>query len=89
MWAAIYLESFLMGSILPFLARGVFDDVATKLMGEAFDAARKALHDSGQPELVQEVMARRIIAAARKGEHKLTKLRDAALVALPTSITAA
>ena len=73
-----------MGSILPFLARGVFDDSATRVMGAAFDAARKALDDTGQPHLVQEVMARRIIAAARKGERNFFRLRDAALVAVPT-----
>ena len=28
---------------------GVFDDHATKVMGEAFDAARKDLHDTGNP----------------------------------------
>jgi hypothetical protein len=55
-----------MGSILPFLPRGVFDDAATKTMGEAFDAAWEALHDTGQLELVREVMARRIIAAPTK-----------------------
>lgn len=78
-----------MGSIFPFLPRGVFDDGATRIMGEAFDAARKALDDTGQPALVQEVMARRIIAAARKGERKFKKLRDAALTALPPSVGAA
>jgi hypothetical protein len=76
-----------MGSILPFLPRGVIDDAATKVMGEAFDAARKALDDTGQPALVQEVMARRIIAAARKGERNFFKLRDAALKALPSRRT--
>lgn len=30
-----------------------------KAMGEAFDAACKAMHDSGQPTAVDEVMARR------------------------------
>ena len=78
-----------MGSILPFLPHGIFDDAATKVMGAAFDAARKALDDTGQPDLVQEVMARRIIVAARKGERKLTKLRDAALTALPMNVGAA
>jgi hypothetical protein len=78
-----------MGSILLFIPRGVFDDAATKIMGEAFDAACKALRDTGQPALVQEVMARRIIAAARKGERKLATLRDAALAALPTDVKAA
>ena len=36
-----------MGSIIPFLPRGVFDEVATRAMGRAFDAACAALHDSG------------------------------------------
>ena len=29
-------------SIIPFLPRGVFDDVATKAMGEAFDGVSRA-----------------------------------------------
>jgi hypothetical protein len=70
-------------SILQFIPRGVFDDAATKVMGEAFDAACKALHDTGQPHVVYEVMARRIIAAARTGERDVTRLREAALMALP------
>jgi hypothetical protein len=78
-----------MESILPYLPRGVFDDAASKVLGEAFDAACSALRDTGQPALVQEVIARRIIAAARTGERKLTKLRDAALTALPMNVRAA
>lgn len=54
-------------------------------MGEAFDAACKALHDKGQPTVVYEVMARRIIAAARKGERDVWQLRKAALEALANS----
>jgi hypothetical protein len=38
---------------------GVFDDHATKVMGEAFDAACKDLHDTGQPSIVYEVVATR------------------------------
>jgi hypothetical protein len=70
-------------SILPFVPRGVFDDAATKILGEAFDAACTALHDTGQPAVVHEVMARRIISAARRGERDVTRLRDAALKAMP------
>jgi hypothetical protein len=70
------------GSILPFIARGVFDDATTRIMAEAFDAASKELHDTGQPVIVQEVMARRIIAAARRGERDVARLRDVALAAL-------
>jgi len=63
-------------SIIPFMPRGVFDDEATQVMGEAFDAACKALHDNVQPEKVaQDAIARRIIAAARKGERDVKRLR--------------
>jgi hypothetical protein len=51
-------------------------------MGDAFDAACNELQDTGQPAVVHEVMAKRIIAAARKGERDVTQLRNAALAAL-------
>jgi len=38
----------------------VFDDHATRVMGQAFDSACKDLHDKGQPNLVYEVIANRI-----------------------------
>ena len=71
-----------MGSILQFVSGGVFDDATTRILGEAFDAACNELQDAGQPVIVQEVMARRIIAAARRGERDLARLRDVALAAL-------
>jgi hypothetical protein len=74
-------------SIIPFLPRGVFDDDETNVMGQAFDSACKALHDTGQPPVVHEVMARRIIAAARAGERDVIKLRAAALTALMNGST--
>jgi hypothetical protein len=72
------------GSILPFIARSgaVFNDIATQIMGEAFDAACKELHDRGQPAVVYEVIAKRIIEAARKGERDPGRLRNAGLAAL-------
>ena len=72
-----------MASIIPFLRpRSDFPDDVTRIMGEAFDAARKELHDTGQPAIVQEIMAKRIIAAAGAGERNVTRLRDIALAAL-------
>ena len=73
-----------MGSILPFIARSgaVFNDLATQVMGEAFDAACKKLHDKGQPTIVYEVIAKRIIDAAKKGERDPVRLRNAGLAAL-------
>jgi hypothetical protein len=48
-------------------------------MSEAFDAACKLLDDTGQPELVLEIIAERIIAAAKLGERDPVRLRKAAL----------
>ena len=48
-------------------------------MSEAFEAALKELDDTGQPKLVLEIIAERIIAAARIGERDPVRLRAAAL----------
>jgi hypothetical protein len=60
---------------------GDFDDEATRIMGEAFDAACQELHDTGQPTIVYEVIAKGILAAARKGERDAERLRDIGLAA--------
>jgi hypothetical protein len=51
-------------------------------MGEAFNAACKALHDNGQPQIVYEVIAKRIINAAKRGERDVAPLRDNGLAGL-------
>lgn len=72
-----------MATILPFIrAAADFDDETTRLLGEAFDAACAALHDRGQPEIVYEIIAKRIIEVAKKGERDPIRLRDAGLAAL-------
>ena len=72
-----------MAAILPFIRnKSDFDDEATRLMGEAFDAVCKDLHDTGQPALVREIIANRIIEAAKKGERDPARLRSAGLAAL-------
>jgi hypothetical protein len=72
-----------MATILPFvLNKSDFDDEATRLMAEAFDAACGGLQDGGQPDLVREIIAKRIIEAAKKGERDPVRLRDAGLAAL-------
>ena len=72
-----------MTTVLPFVRNiSDFDDEATRLMGEAFDAACKGLRDTGQPALVREIIAKRIIKAARKGERDPARLRAAGLAAL-------
>lgn len=73
-----------MASILPFIRKGgtVFDDQATQILGEAFDSACQELHDKGQPTIVYEVIARRIIDAYKKGERDPVRLRKVGLAAL-------
>jgi hypothetical protein len=73
------------GSILPFWPRVVFDDADTRVMGAAFDAACDELRDTWQSPLVRELMAKRIIDAARAGERDVDRLRDAALASLVKS----
>jgi hypothetical protein len=67
-----------MSTILQFLKPGaVFDANATRGMGEAFDTACASLHDRGQPKIVQQIIAEKIIEAASEGE------RDPAVRATP------
>jgi hypothetical protein len=50
--------------------------------GYRIDAACRELHDKGQPQIVYEVIAKRIIDAAKRGERDIVRLRDAGLAAL-------
>ena len=69
-------------SVLRLIPMGVFGGATFPNIGRAFDLACKELNDAGQPDVVHEVMIKRIIAAARKGERNVTRLRDAALTGL-------
>jgi hypothetical protein len=69
-------------SVLRFIPIGAFDDATVRGIGRAFDAACKELNDTGQPAVVHEVMFKRIIAAAQRGERDVTQLRDAALIGI-------
>jgi hypothetical protein len=54
----------------------------TEIMGEAFDSACKELRDTGQPPIVYEVIAKRIIDGVRAGERDPVRLRNVGLAAL-------
>jgi hypothetical protein len=54
-------------SVVQLFREAAFSPEITQLMGEAFDRASRSLNDTGQPELIKEVMARRIIDAVRRG----------------------
>jgi hypothetical protein len=65
-------------SISPFLADGVFDPRDVKAMSMALDDVCKTLKlVNGDP--AREVIAERIIALARDGEHSPRILRDKVL----------
>ncbi len=61
------------------LKKEAFGPEALAAMSEAFEAAFKALQDTGRPNVVPEAIAGRIIAAAKLGERDPVRLREAAL----------
>jgi hypothetical protein len=65
--------------VIPFFRDVSFDPDTTHIMGQAFDAACKELHDIGQSDLVKSVIAKRIIEVAKTGERDPNQLRDRAL----------
>jgi len=70
-----------MADVLPFFQGAAFDHDATQAMGEASDRACQSLHDNGQPDLVRQIIAKRIIEEARKGERDPNELCARALQA--------
>jgi len=58
---------------------GAFGPEAIAEMSEALEAACEELGDNVQPEAVREIVALRIIAAARLGERDPVRLREVAL----------
>ena len=72
-----------MSSVVDLFYTGAFDPETVKVLCDAYDRACKSLHDRGQPYIVSEVMAQRIIALAKAGERDPDRLCDGALKALP------
>jgi len=64
-----------------FCAAG-FDTETIILLREAYEKARKSLHDTGQPDIVTEIIVQRIIVLAKQGERDPDKLCADALRAL-------
>ena len=57
-----------MAQILQFLRPAdAFSPEAIRVLMKAYDMALESLNDFGQPEVVREVIAKRIIEAAQKG----------------------
>ena|ERR1051325_7191310 len=57
-----------------------FDETATRAMGEAFDRACVLLYRFGLLVTAREVIAKRIIGAARNGERDPIRLCEQALI---------
>jgi hypothetical protein len=66
--------------IRSFIQPGALDPEAIAAMSKAFEAALKELQDTGQRTVARDVIAGRIIAAARIGERDPVRLRAARLL---------
>ncbi len=64
---------------MPMRSFGVFGPNAIAEMVEAMHAADERLQDTGEPDVVRERIATRIIAAARLGVRDPARLLEAAL----------
>ena len=60
-----------MGDIVEFFRKSDFDPETVKLLCDAYDRASRSLHDN-QPDIVKEVIARRIIRWPKKASATLT-----------------
>ena len=69
-------------AIVDLFCSTAFDPETVKLLGDAYDKARKSLHDNGQPHIVNEVIAERIISLAKQGERDADSLCKGALTAI-------
>jgi len=59
-----------------------FDEYASRAMGEAFASACAKLHDNNLSQLVCEIIAERIIEAAKRGERDPQRLCSIAIAAM-------
>ena len=68
-----------MSTIVSLFRDSAFDDEATQILGKAYDIACRSLHRKGQPPVVQEILAKKIIEAAQRGERDPDRLAGIAL----------
>jgi hypothetical protein len=61
-------------SFAEFVGDTTYDPEAVRAMSFAYEAALKQLRDRGQPAIVREVIARRIIELAAIGERQPERL---------------
>ena len=66
--------------IIPLFDAAAFSPEVVRIVGEAYDNACHALHDRGQPKVVNELIAKRIIDLATSGERDPQKMCDQVLM---------
>ena len=73
-----------MGEIIPFMipGSGSLDPETTAVVVRAYERACAELHDTGQPPVVRDVIARRLIEIAGRGERDVEQLWRAAFESL-------
>jgi hypothetical protein len=71
-----------MGTILDLFQEAASDPEMVKTLSSAYEKACKSLHDTGQPQIVNEIIAQRIIALFKQGERDPDRLCAGALSAL-------
>jgi hypothetical protein len=64
---------------MPMRLHGAFGPEAIAKMSEVLDAVFEKLQETGEPDVVREGIAMRIISAARFGERDPARLLEAAL----------
>jgi hypothetical protein len=56
-----------------------YDADTIRIMALAYDVTLKALHDRGQPEIVREIIAKRIVELAAIGQRDPSRLSQTVL----------
>lgn len=72
-----------MTTVSEMLRAAGFDCKMVEIICEAYVKARKSFRDTNHPDLVNEIIARRILSLAKLGERDPDKLRAKALAELP------
>jgi hypothetical protein len=71
-----------LADVIQLFREAAFDPAEVEALCLAYEKARRLLNDRGQPPIVQEVIAERIISAARRGVLDPGKLCEMALTAV-------
>ena len=71
-----------MSSIVPVFRDSGFDAEATSALGQAYDVACRSLHPKGRPPVLQQMLAKKIIEVAQRGERDPDRMAAIALANL-------